>query len=198
MKKSINLTNLPAHQFLAVVYTSKDLTEKLDDLIHERANEELNEQICTWLNGCDYNIGLFNPNHIQVRDSYAFLDGIEEKVANVSASQRTIDIMEKCKKLRQSNLFDYTVKKELYEAIMEEIKQITSHFEALSYSVFCKDVTDADLTEFVNGYILELNAAPFEDYTLNLENGQLFVNKPAATVPAPALAQICKTINNEN
>ena len=175
MKKQIKLIDLTASQFLAVVYTSEKLTNKLCSQIDDSYTEEANDSIADYLMGCNWEFGMYTRTYLKVTDPDSFMQGIASKIEAVGATDLVVKAYKHCQKLRDtnSNLYVATIIRALVPALEREIKEQASHYEDMSYSIYCKDVTDENLQGFVDVNILGCEYTGWSNYTLDLTTGEV-------------------------
>lgn len=72
MTKQVQVLSLPTKQFLAVCYSDSRYTDAVGEAIARFAKHDFSELICSYLEGCDYSIGLYGQNFIRIKDTAAF------------------------------------------------------------------------------------------------------------------------------
>lgn len=194
---SVKLTDLPAENFLQVVFTSEKLTRELDEHFNESANYDFEELICTYLDGCRYSLGTYNQNYITVESSTDFLDGIERKAKEIATSQQVLSLVKQCKALQDkgSNLFEYMVCNELKDAVLNEAEGIADYWEGISYAIYNKDASDKELKEQTQSNVLDTESYPFESMILDLTSGKVFDTIPETTITPDQLKAVAAALN---
>lgn len=198
MENTVKLLDLKPEQFLAVVYTSKKLTEELNQLIYDAFNDfDCPEMIRPYLKGCsDWSIGLYNSNYLTVGDTDDFLEAVGQHIKALATTDKVIKAYNKCQKLKQanSNLFGYTVENELRDAVLDEINQTAKYYEDLSYQVYCKETANEQLNEWIYSQIIDCESYPFDTLVIDLTTGEVHDEQPETTVEADQLEAIRKAV----
>lgn len=194
MENTVKLLDLQPAQFLAIVYTSKELTEKLDQCIYAAFDDfEYREMIEPYAKGCsNWSVGLYNNNYIEVSDKDAFLEAVGRHIQLLATTDKVFKAYNKCQKLKHSdsNLFGYTVANELRDAVLDEINQTTKYYEDLSYQVYCKETANEQLNAWIDGEIIGCLRYPFDTLILDLTTGEVRDEQPKTTVPTDQLEAI--------
>lgn len=198
MENTVKLLDLKSDQFLAVVYTSKKLTEELNQRIYDAFNDfDCPEMLEPYLKGCsDWSIGLYNQNYIEVSDKDDFLEAVGQHIQALATTDKVIKAYNKCQKLKQanSNLFGYTVENELRDAVLDEINQTAKYYEDLSYQVYCKETTNEQLNDWIDSEIIGCERYPFDTLVIDLTTGEVHDEQPEATIPADKLEAIRQAV----
>lgn len=191
MENTVKLLDLRPAQFLAAVYTSKELTDKLNNCIYEAFSDfECREMLEPYLKGCsDWSIGIYNNNYIEISDKDDFLEAVGQHIRALATTDKVIKAYNKCQKLKQanSNLFGYTVENELRGAVLDEINQTAKYYEDLSYQVYCKEIANEQLNEWIDSEIIGCERYPFDTLILDLTTGEVRDERPKTTVSADQL-----------
>lgn len=198
MENTVKLLDLKPAQFLAVVYTSKKLTEELNQRIYDAFNDfDCPEMLEPYLKGCRYwSIGLYNNNYIEVSDKDDFLEAVGQHIQALATTDKVIKAYNKCQKLKQtnSNLFGYTVENELRDAVLDEINQTAKYYEDLSYQVYCKETANEQLNEWIDSEIIGCERYPFDTLVIDLTTGEVHDEQPETTVPTDQLEAIRQAV----
>lgn len=198
MENTVKLLDLKPEQFLAVVYTSKKLTEELNQRIYDAFNDfDCPEMLKPYLKGCrDWSIGLYNRNYLTVSDTDDFLEAVGQHIQALATTDKVIKAYNKCQKLKQanSNLFGYTVENELRDAVLDEINQTAKYYEDLSYQVYCKETANEKLNEWIDSEIIGCERYPFDTLVIDLTTGEVHDEQPETTVPTDQLEAIRQAV----
>lgn len=198
MENTVKLLDLKPDQFLAVVYTSKKLTEELNQHIYDAFNDfDCHEMLEPYLKGCrNWSIGLYNQNYIEVSDKDDFLEAVGQHIQALATTDKVIKAYNKCQKLKQanSNLFGYTVENELRDAVLDEINQTAKYYEDLSYQVYCKETTNEQLNDWIDSEIIGCERYPFDTLVIDLTTGEVHDEQPEATIPTDQLEAIRQAV----
>lgn len=196
----VKLLDLKPDQFLAVCYTSKNLTDAIDKEIGESWERDIEELIFEYLRAehgaADWSFGMYSPCHLTVKDADKFLDAIAAKVKNVCATNEVVASVKHCEALRaaNSNLWRYTVENELKEAVYNEAKGYCDWYEEMSMAVYNKDNTNQNLLEYVESELIGCERYPFDSLILDLTSGEVHDEQPETTVPTDQLEAIRQAV----
>lgn len=164
MKKLVSLSHA---EILPYILNSKELSEKFDERICDCEMSYLEEKMNCFVNGCvKYSYGVYNDNnYFRVVDNSEFLNGIEKCIDMYGASLVVENKFEQCKKLVNTNLFDYHIKELGRLFFKEEILKDIEYLEDISYKITNKEYDNQLLIDRVDDFTDEI-----EDVFINSEN----------------------------
>lgn len=196
----VRLLDLKPDQFLAVCYTSKKLTDAIDEEIGESWYRDIDELILGFFHtsprAADWSFGMYEQCYLSVIDEDLFLDAVRRKVDSVCATNEVIASVKHCEALRaaNSNLWRYTVKNELKNAVYREAKNYCDWYEEMSSATYRKDATNQNLLEYVESEIIGCERYPFDTLVLDLTTGEVHDEQPETTVQADQLEAIRQAV----
>lgn len=166
------LNEMQGNEALAVILSTKTLSEKLSKRIYESEIEfYLGDKLRCFRDGCaEYSIGVYNTNYFCVSENsqHGFLDGVEESIRCFDSSERVKAKAKKCRKLEGSNLFKHEVDELCRLYYEDELAPIVKFVEDCSYDIYSKDADSKNLLDYVDLFI--------EDYgdKYYVEDGQVY------------------------
>lgn len=199
MTKQVKLLDLEPAQFLAVCYTNSELKDKLNTVIYDAFNDfEFGDMIKPYFkNGVrDYSIGLYNQNYFDITDEAGFMEDVADHIKELATSEPVIKAYNHCKALRDkdSNLFAYTVQTRLKEAVLAEINHIARYYEDLSYCVYCNDIEDEHILDYVDSDIIGCELWPFDEIAIDLITGEIVDYSEQTFIDEELLEQIKQAV----
>jgi hypothetical protein len=164
MKKLVSLSHA---EILPYILNSKELSEKFEERICDCEMSYLEEKLNCFINGSvNYCYGVYNNNnYFRVVDNFEFLNGVQNCINMYGASLIVENKFEQCKKLVESNLFDYHIKELGRLFFKEEILKDIEYLEDISYKITNKECDNQLLIDRVEDFIDEI-----EDVYINSEN----------------------------
>lgn len=164
MKKLVTLSHA---EILPYILNSKELSEKFDERICDCEMSYLEEKMNCFVNGSvKYSYGVYNDNnYFRVVDNSEFLNGVEKCIDMYGASLVVENKFEQCKKLVNTNLFDYHIKELGRLFFKEEILKDIEYLEDISYKITNKEYDNQLLIDRVEDFTDEI-----EDVFINSEN----------------------------
>ena len=138
MKK---LDSMPIDERLKLIYSSKELTEKMDSMNYEELDCLLRDYL-EKLDGCRYSFGMYEDNVIRVQNERDFLYSFKDIQEDFCLTDKIHNKFNQCWKLylADSNLWRHHA--ELLADMYEEyLNEIIKYYEDVSYDIYCKEDT---------------------------------------------------------
>lgn len=140
MKRLNEFTN---SEVLSIILANKSLARMFEEYIYEGEMDYIQDKLNCFPRNCmDYCISTYDYNYMKVKDSSAYLDGVQKCVRCFGCTERLDSLMKHCYALKHSNLFDYMVSKLAEVFYQEEIKGTMDYLEECSYAIYCRDTKD--------------------------------------------------------
>jgi hypothetical protein len=164
MKKLVSLSHA---EILPYILNSKELSERFDKLICDDEMWFLEDKIrCFPPNSINYCFGCYNDNnYFKIVDYTEFFNGIENYIGFYGASLKVENKFEQCKKLVNTNLFEYHLRELARLFFKEEILNEIDYLEDISYKITNKEYNNQLLIDRVEDFIHCI-----EDVYINSEN----------------------------
>ena len=164
MKKLVTLSN---KEILKFILDSHELSERFEKRICDCEMLYLEDKINCFSSGSiNYCYGVYNDNnYFRVADNFKFLNGVQNCINNFGASLKVENKFEQCKKLVESNLFEYHIKELARLFFREEILKDIEYLEDISYKITNKEYDNQLLIDRVEDFIDYI-----EDVYVNSEN----------------------------
>lgn len=138
MKKLVKLSDA---EILHYVMGSNRLREKFDRYISDSEMDWVSQKLAIFKKYegalCDWSIGAYNQDYLRMGDPYGVLYAIEDSRDYFGASERVMNKIAMCNKLRGTNLFAYHVRHLLDLYYEDELRTITKWIEDCSYDIYC-------------------------------------------------------------
>ena len=164
MKK---LDSMPIDERLKLIYSSKELTEKMENAVYFNCDNELSDYL-DGIKGVKYSIGMYNQNFMSLNDSgwrevydrpaYDFLLSLSDLNKRLCFSDKIERKIKQCWSLyySSSNLFEYECAR-LVDLYFDYLLATVRYYEDLSYAIHCKDEKSEKVTDLLdlmdcNGY----------------------------------------------
>lgn len=106
-----------------IVANDNELLGKFEYFLQDNEMYWVSEKLdCIKKSLSNWEIGFYSPCFIRVKNWFDFVDGVEESCKNYGLSEKCEKLLNRCKNLRYSNLFEYYAEKlkDLY--LDEELK----------------------------------------------------------------------------
>ena len=100
--------------------------DSIDDKLQEFENDAM-----------DYSIDPWTHSYINVKNSDSFVAGVESSGDNYGLGEKTDELLQKCKNLRGTNLYDFWVQRLCQSYFNEEIKPSLDFIEESGYELSC-------------------------------------------------------------
>ena len=164
MKKLVTLSN---EEILKYILDSHELSERFEKCICDCEMLYLEDKINCFSSGSiNYCYGVYNDNnYFRVADNFKFLNGVQNCINMFGASLVVENKFEQCKKLVDSNLFDYHIKELGRLFFKKEILEDIEYLEDISYKITNKEYDNQLLIDRVEDFTDEI-----EDVYINSEN----------------------------
>lgn len=134
---------MPVDERLKLIYSSKELTEKMDSMNYEELDSVLDDYLRK-LDGSKYSFGMYNQNYINVENERDFLLSFKDIQEDFCLTDKIHKKFNQCWKLylADSNLWRHHA--ELLADMYEEyLNETIKYYEDVSYDIYCKDDTPA-------------------------------------------------------
>lgn len=164
MKKLVSLSD---KEILKYILNSNELSDRFEKRICDCEMWYLEDKINCFKSGSiKYCYGAYNNNnYFKVVDNFEFLNGVQNCINMFGASLIVENKFKQCKKLVESNLFEYHIKELARLFFREEILKDIEYLEDISYKITNKEYDNQLLIDRVDEFTSEI-----EDVYVNSEN----------------------------
>lgn len=155
MKK---LLSFQKDYILKKVLNSNELRQKFDNCIVNNAYSYIEEKLRCFNAGCiDYEVGFCCYNYLKVKNAIEFVIGVRKSINYFGGTERLEKQCSLCEKLKNSNLFNYHIKKLCDMYYEEELKAEIDYASELSYAIYNKDEKNKELQFQLESFEWELD-----------------------------------------
>lgn len=132
---------MPIDERLKLIYSSKELTKKMDRMNYQELDFVLNDYLRK-LDGSKYSFGMYNQNYINVENERDFLLSFKDIQEDFCFTDKIHNKFNQCWKLylADSNLWRHHVEA-LADMYDEYLNNTIKYYDGVSYDIYCKDDT---------------------------------------------------------
>lgn len=159
---------------LAVVVGTETLREKFDSYVWESENDHIQDKLSCFEDGViDYEYGVCSYSHVEMKDTWGTLRGIEESIKSFGATTKVEKLARQARRLAYSNLFEWTVEKLLNAWFESEVLDAIEYVEDVGYSLYCEDADKVD--ELAGDYFdCFLDNGCLDNYDYDEDDGRVY------------------------